>query len=629
MRFSDSFLRSLKDRASIASYAEKFLQWDKRKTQGARGDYWAPCPFHTEKSASFHVRDQLGSYKCFGCGEAGGVLDLAMKLEGLSFPEAVERVANFAGIPLPVDDGPRDDGEDRKRKRLLTLMEHAQALYASALDAPEGREAKSYLERRGINPQVRTQFGLGFAPGGYTWTIEKLRAEGFTLEELSEAGLAYPGEDGRRPVDVFRNRVMFPIADAQGRVIAFGGRAMEADAKAKYLNSPETPLFHKGRTLYRLKEARALLSKTKAKGLLVAEGYMDVIAFERAGIAAVAPLGTALTEDQLALVWRSGPEPILCFDGDEAGKRAAARGLELALPQLGPDKTLRVALMPLNEDPDDVFRKAGPKALADLVGLARPAVEALFDREKDRASLDTPEAKSGFRKRLREAAARITDGDTQRLYREELMARADALLARAPRPPQAPRTNNGGPGGQKGGRWAPPITATAELKPLAAPGQRRLSLENLLREAIDTPQLLERHSELFTALPLEDPDLRAIQQAVMDFFIQGRTVDRGALSLHLSNHGELRAAARLSHWSPISAGVRSENDPQAVEAQWIRDAEREVAAPGQKDDIEALRADAEDTDGEAFFRAMRVIKDVRDADPRRRAPEGEDDEDAA
>jgi DNA primase len=627
MRFSESFLRSLKDRASIVGYAERLVQWDRRKSQPARGDYWAPCPFHGEKTASFHVREQLGAYKCFGCGEAGGVIDLAMKLEGLSFPEAVERVANFAGIPLPVDDAPADDAEERRRKRLFVVVERAQDLFVQALDAPEGREAKAYLERRGLNAQARAQFGVGYASGGYTWAIEKLRAEGVALEELVEAGLAYAGDNGRRPTDVFRNRVMFPIADPQGRVIAFGGRALEPDAKAKYLNSPETALFHKGRTLYRLKEARALAAKTKVRGVLVAEGYMDVIAFERAGIAAVAPLGTALTEDQLALVWRVAGEPVFCFDGDEAGQRAAARAIELALPQLGPDRTFRVALLPPGQDPDDVFRTEGPKALAALVEQARPAIEALFDRERARTPLDTPEAKSGLRKRLRECAGRIADPETARLYREDLMARADALLAR-PRPEQQVSGRRAGPP-RRGERWTPAITATPELRPLAAPGQRRRNLDGLVREVLDAPELLDRHMELFAALPLADPTLKIIRDEILGLFIQHGSVDRAALSLHLSHRGDVRAVARLSHWpdgrtSVTHNGVRSMRDPKAVEAEWVLAAERETAAPALRDEMAAFRADSDlDKDADAFARAVKVLEDGFDADGRRRRQDEE------
>ncbi len=637
MRFSDSFLRSLKDRASIADYAGRLVQWDRRRSQPAKGDYWAPCPFHSEKSASFHVRDPQGAFKCFGCGEAGGVLDLAMKLEGLSFPEAVERVAAFAGLALPEPERGFDEAGERRRARLLAAAAAAQTFFRAAIEAPQGRAAKAYAEKRGLDAATRAAFGIGYAPDGWTAGLEALTAQGFTPEELIEAGLASAG-DQRRPIDVFRDRLTFPIADAQGRIIAFGGRALNPAAKAKYLNSPETPLFHKGATLYRLKEARALAARTKAPGLVVAEGYLDVIALERAGIAAVAPLGTALTPEQLQLIWRAGAEPICCFDGDAAGRRAAERALDLALPQVGPQRTLRVAFLPQGQDPDDVFRSEGPAALAALLGAAKPAVEALFERERDRESLDTPERKSGFKKRLREAAQRIEDGETAALYRAELFARADALITAAqarPGPARAPAPGRRGPGergewrgraGANGAFARPPALATAELKPLAAPGQRQDAKEGLIREAIDLPQLLERWSESFSALPLADPDLIVLRDEALNLFSAQQTIDRSALSRHLTHLGEERAAARVLRWPQPHPG----RDLGAVEAEWIDLVQRDVAEPARKQEMAALRASGDlDSDPDAFARAWKVGSDALHVERERRAREDESSKDGA
>ncbi|MEJ0060903.1 MAG: CHC2 zinc finger domain-containing protein [Terricaulis sp.] len=289
------------------------------KSRPAAGDFWACCPFHQENSPSFHVLDSKGIYKCFGCGEKGDAFTLAMKLEGLNFPEAVARIAELAGVPLPADET-EDRGENERRKRLYAAAARTAKLYTEALNSPAGSNARAYLNGARHRPPISGPASASATPpGGWTWTLDKLRAEGFSFDEIFDAGLAREGDDGKRPIDTFRDRVTFEITDAGGKVIAFGGRALEKDAKAKYINSPECALYSKGRVLYRLKAAREVLAKSKAAGLVVAEGYLDVMAFERAGIGAVAPCGTALTDDQLQLVWRAGGEPVLCFDGDFRG----------------------------------------------------------------------------------------------------------------------------------------------------------------------------------------------------------------------------------------------------------------------------------------------------------------------
>ncbi|MCA8886579.1 MAG: DNA primase, partial [Hyphomonadaceae bacterium] len=317
MRFTDTLLRQVRDRVSIADYAGKRMTWNKQKSRPSAGDYWACCPFHQEKSPSFHVLDNKGLFKCFGCGEKGDVFTLAMKLEGLSFPEAVEKFAEIAGVQLPKDDYD-NRGENDQRKRLYAVTAAAAKLFSAALRSSGGADARKYLQGRGFGPEEWERFSIGFAPDEWSWAIDKLKAEGFTIEEIVQAGVARQGEDDKRAIDTFRGRITFEITDTAGKVIGFGGRALAKDAKAKYINSPETPLYSKSRVLYRLKQARELLAKTKADGLVLGEGYLDVIAFERAGIAAVAPCGTALTEEQLQLLWRSGGAPVLCLDGDSA-----------------------------------------------------------------------------------------------------------------------------------------------------------------------------------------------------------------------------------------------------------------------------------------------------------------------
>lgn len=594
MRFSDDFLRQVRDRVSIADYAGRRLTWDKRKTRPSAGDYWACCPFHQEKSASFHVLDAKGIFNCFGCGEKGDLFTLAMKLEGLSFPEAAAAMAERAGMALPKDEF-ENKGDSDQRKRLQMATARAAQFYRDALRSSGGAEARKYLQQRGLGPDEWERFGIGLAPDEWTWALDKLKSEGFTLEEIVAAGLAREGEEGRRAIDTFRNRITFEIGDSSGKIIAFGARALAKDAKAKYINSPETALYSKSRVLYRLKHARELLAKTKAPGLVVGEGYLDVIAFERAGIAAVAPCGTALTEEQLQLLWRSGGEPVFCFDGDAAGQRAADRALDLALPHLGPNRTLRIARAPQGEDPDDIFRRGGPEALSALVAAAARASDALFEREKARHGLTTPEARAAFQAALRNAANSIADPDTKRAYFSELMAKASAAL-RTQKPPWRP-----------GPRREEPLGATPELKAMAG-ARAAPAAERLLEAAIDHPAVMQAFGEWIDRLDIPDPDLSAIRAAIValsEASEGGDAIDRAALSLHLHRLGEERAAARLSRWAKPRQPASL-----AAGAEWLAQVTREVVLPAIKEELGELRARAADGDDAAFARFQALSKEA-------------------
>lgn len=609
MRFSDTLLRQVRDRVSIADYAGKRLSWHKQKSRPSAGDFWACCPFHQEKSPSFHVLDNKGLFKCFGCGEKGDVFTLAMKLEGLSFPEAVEKFAEIAGVALPKDDYD-NRGENDHRKRLYAVTAAAAKLFAAALRSSGGADARKYLQGRGFGPDEWERFSIGYAPDEWTWAIDKLKAEGFTVEEIVQAGVARAGEDDKRAIDTFRGRITFEITDTAGKVIGFGGRALAKDAKAKYINSPETPLYSKSRVLYRLKQARELLAKTKADGLVVGEGYLDVIAFERAGIAAVAPCGTALTEDQLQLLWRAGGEPVLCLDGDAAGLRAAERALDLALPHLAPGRTIRIAHAPQGEDPDDIYRRAGADALAALIAAASPASDALFEREKARHGVATPEAQAAFQTALKEAVGKIADRETQRAFFSDLMSRANALI-RSQRPQFTP--------GQGGGyrRKGEPAPATAELKAHAASHRPRPAAENFLRAAIDTPGILESYSGWIERLAITDPELEAIREALLalaDDPDAPGAIDRAALSLHLTRSGQERAAARISRWPKAKPPMEGAD----VSAEWLALATREVVAPAIREELAELRQAAADGDDTAFARFQALSREAREIEARAR-----------
>ncbi len=652
MRRPDWYIKQLRERISIADYAGKRLAWDKRKSRPSAGDYWAPCPFHTEKSASFHVRDKEGTFKCFGCGEGGDIFKLCQKLEGVDFVGAIDRLAIEAGMPPP-ESTPGEQQAQDNRARLMRIVAKAHALYQRALLGPEGQSARTYLENRGLGPETWKRFGIGLAPDGWTWLLDAMARDNVRREDMLAAGLAREG--GRSgAIDLFRHRIMFPIGDPQGRVIAFGGRTLSTDKDTpKYVNSPESEIFHKGRTLYRLKEAREILAKSKASGFVVAEGYLDVAAFERAGIAAVAPLGTALTEDQLMLAWKAGEAPILCFDGDSAGIRAAERALDVALPHLGPERTVRIALLPPGLDPDDVFRSSGPEALAALLNNARPAGEALFEREKGRKVLDTPEARADLKKRLNEAAARITHEETRRQYQQMLRDRSYELFKAPPRP----RFVKGAGKGQRGQRPEPPAQPTNELKLLTTVPRSTLQ-DNIVRMTVEHPHVLRSGADLFAQIRLDDADLDHIRHAVLDLWTESKTVDREALSHHLQRAGLDSALRRVLRWpvpmarksgvgrsgespagdakagdvqhdlppgsqSPARSGVAAEGRPmqtarpererperelQEIEAEWMAFLTLAVAGPQVREEVEDARQHDLDNDDDAFKAAMNAMK---------------------
>lgn len=608
MRRPDWYLKQLRERVSIADYAGKRLSWDRRKSRPSAGDYWAPCPFHTEKSASFHVLDRRGIFKCFGCGESGDVFKLCQKLEGLDFSGAVDRLALEAGLPPP-EASPAEQRNHDRRERLLRITARAHALYRQALRAPEGAAARAYLENRGLGPETWEQFGLGLAPDQWTFMLDALARDGVRREDAIAAGLAREG--GRSgAMDLFRHRIMFPIADPQGRVIAFGGRTLSTDKDTpKYVNSPETEIYHKGRVLYRLKEARELLARSKGDGFVVAEGYLDVAAFERAGVAAVAALGTSLTDDQLQLAWKSGGAPILCFDGDAAGHRAAERALDTALPHLGPDRTVRIVMLPPGLDPDDVYRGSGGAALAALLATAQPAVDALFDRERARRPLDTPEARADLLGRLRALAARIGHADTRRQYDRALADKVYTLFRSA----AAAKPRPGAPAPRRRGE-EPPARPTEELRRLAAVQYSTL-LDSMVRLPVDHPQVLRAGADRFALLVIRDGDLDHIRHAILDLWAASQPVDRASVSHHLLAAGRESAAGVVLRWPPPATAKRSrtgEGPPEEaaheIEAEWMAFLKLDVADTDVSEEIDEARRRDLDTDDEAYLAALNASR---------------------
>jgi DNA primase len=422
MRFTPQFLDELRARLPVSEVVGRRV-----KLKKAGREFKGLSPFQQEKSPSFTVNDQKGFYHDFSSGKHGDIISFLMETEGVGFAEAVERLAAMAGMALPAAT-PDAARHEQRRKTLYDVMDLAAKFFADTLASRNGAKARGYLGDRAITPATQLQFRLGYAPPDRFALKEHLGAQGISTEDMVEAGLLVAGDDIPVPYDRFRDRVMFPIMDVRGRVIAFGGRALEKDVPAKYLNSPETPLFHKGDNLYNLAAARQ--ATHNGAPLIVVEGYVDVIAMVTAGFGgAVAPLGTALTENQLALLWKMADEPILCFDGDRAGQKAAYRAADLALPNLLPAKSLRFALLPEGQDPDDLARSGGRAAVEEVIGAARPLVDMLWSREIEGGSFATPERRAALEARINELANGIRDEVLRRYYRQDLAARLQRMFA--------------------------------------------------------------------------------------------------------------------------------------------------------------------------------------------------------
>jgi DNA primase len=418
MSLPSGFLDELRGRLSLGQVVGRKVVWDNRKSNPGKGDLWAPCPFHQEKTASFHVDDRKGFYYCFGCHAKGDAISFVRETENVGFAEAVEILAREAGMPLP-DRDPRAAEQADRRGNLASVVEQAVQFYRLQLRTGAAAEARAYLARRGLSEAAQARWEIGFAPDDRQALFRHLTGKGIAPDMIVAAGVAALPEGDGPPYDRFRGRIIFPIRDARGRAISLGGRAMAVDAKAKYLNGPETDLFDKGRSLFNHGPARE--ASGKGKPLIVAEGYMDVIALCEAGFAAtVAPLGTAVTAEQLSMMWRLSDEPVIALDGDKAGFRAALRVIDLALPMLEAGKGLRFALLPDGMDPDDLIRAKGPGAMQAVIDGAVSMVRLLWQRETEGREFDSPERKAALDKSLRAAITTIKDPSIRAHYGDEI-----------------------------------------------------------------------------------------------------------------------------------------------------------------------------------------------------------------
>jgi DNA primase len=546
MRFSDAFLDEIRQRLPISQVVGEHVIWDKRKSQPGRGDFWACCPFHGEKTPSFHADDRKGIYHCFGCQKTGDHFRFLTEKAGMSFPEAVEKLAGMAGVPMPARDE-RDEARQEARKSLFDVMDMAAKYFEAALVHNIGARARGYLFERGVTAQAQARFRIGFAPDSRNGLKEHLAANGVTAQEMMDTGLVASREDDPLTYDRFRNRVMFPITDFRGRIVAFGGRALSADVPAKYLNSPETVLFQKRLVLYNGMDARK--AARDGKPVVVVEGYLDVIASVMAGFeGTVAPMGTALTEDHLQLLWRMSDGPILCFDGDSAGIRAAERATGLILPLLTPGKTVKIATLPEGLDPDDLIKAQGRNAFADVLDRSRSLSDVVWSLETGGIVPETPEARAALEARLRERANSIGDQSVRRHY----MQAFDEKLAAFFQPVRQQRwdgpRNDRRPGGRGqygqpyGQRGTPRLVVSDTLrnsrmlKPgLAADPSPREAV--ILMSLINHPALAETRLEGLAHLEFGSPSARKLFSALLDLVMADHDISGADLRSGLGARG--------------------------------------------------------------------------------------------
>ena len=572
MALPPGFLDELRTRLTLSQVVGRKVTWDARKSNMAKGDFWAPCPFHQEKSPSFHVDDRKGFYYCFGCHAKGDALTFVKETENLSFIEAVELLAREAGMVMPERDPAAAEKADT-RAHLVDVMDEAIKWFRLQLKTSAAADARAYLAKRGLSPEAQDRWHIGFAPDLRQGLFAALTQKGVAPDLIVDAGLCIKPEadaNSTAPYDRFRGRIIFPIRDGRGRAISLGGRAMDPNARAKYLNGPETALFDKGRNLYNLAPAREAAGK--GMPLIVAEGYMDVIALSEAGFkAAVAPLGTAITEEQLRLMWRVSDEPVISLDGDTAGIRAALRLVDLALPLLEAGKGLRFAILPGGLDPDDLLKAHGAPAMQKVLDGAQPMVNLLWQRETEGRVFDSPERKAALDKTLRALLTRIADPSIRSYYAEEIRRLRADLFGPAVKPFKVwtPRTK-----GQKVETNPQPLSSTRASALVRADGR----IDEVWREAVILATLIT-HPTLISRFE------SALER--MEFTGEDHNILRGVLLSHMDPH-TLEDRLRRAAPAPLDALM---SHPHVLIAPPIRNrSDAESAALGLAEDIFKLDA---------------------------------------
>jgi len=613
MAFPPEFLDRLRQSVSVVDTVARRV----RLTRHGR-EHTGLCPFHNEKTPSFTVSDDKGFYHCFGCGAHGDVIGFIMRTEGLSFPEAVEKLAGEAGLEPPRP-GPEAQARERRRADLHEVAEAACVWFTEQLQGRDGAEARAYLDTRGVTADSRARFRLGFAPDRRGALRRALNARGIGDDQLVAAGLLKQPEDGGAPRDYFFNRLIFPIRDRRGRVIAFGGRAL-GESRAKYLNSPETELFHKGSVLYNLDLARQ--AARDGAEVIVCEGYMDVIALAQAGFpGAVAPLGTAVTAEQIQELWRLAAEPVICLDGDAAGQRAGGRLVARALPVLKPGASLRFALLPPGEDPDSLVTAQGAQAFRAVLDRPLGLAEMLWRTEVEGRAVDTPERRAGLRRDLRARVREIADSTVRDAYWQDMETRFQDSFAPAPTRRDAPG-RNGAPWRRGGGRHPAPAGAvppgTGARRPPVQLRQRREEL--LLATLINHPSLLGEMAEDLAALSFKNATLDRLRRTLLDLAAEDSNLDKTTLARHLRESSVQPALSRVCRAAVYAHGPFAEASASLPAArQGVRHVLRlyRDQAALEETYVEGLRlAEAIDPEGLARLEArQRALHDEAEPDP--------------
>jgi DNA primase len=600
---SPQWLDELRLRTSLSALIGRSV-----KLQKAGREFKACCPFHNEKTPSFTVNDEKGFYHCFGCGAHGDAIRFLTDARGLPFMDAVKELADQAGMDVPAPD-PRAQAKAERATGLYEVMEAAAAWFSEQLEGVEGGAARAYLKERRISEATRRKFGFGLAPDSRGRLKAALKP--FGNETLVEAGLLIaPDADkpggGKEPYDRFRGRLMFPIRDPRGRCIAFSGRIL-GPGEPKYLNSPDTPVFDKGRNLFNIEKAAA--QSREAKRIIVVEGQMDVIALDQAGIGeAVAPLGTALTEGQLGLLWRLSSAPILCFDGDAAGQKAAIRAALRALPAVGPGRSLGFVTLPAGQDPDDLLRISGRGALDALLDRPDSLVEKLWRHEVEAEPLTTPEQRAGLRRRLLDHVGAISDPDVREQYRFEMLERFNALtLPQRQQPQQRQWKQQWTP--KNGGRFTPPPRPTsADARSVGRTGLSPQLARAVLLGLVRFPEMIGEHGEAIASLPIAEPGAARIRDVLLESAMTNAALDPEALNTILAERGGAALLEELGRKRGLGFSfTRRDADPERARRDLILAIETLAARPGLDAALEAATARVMDEGDDLAFEEQKRL----------------------